>query len=83
VKHRNQRVCLPAAQVEEVRTAVLAYAESSGLSIRQVALMCRLRPEMVYDFIGYRSKSIRVIQALTEHLPLNLSLDLRIRRLSP
>ena len=81
MRHRGQRVCLPASQVEEVRTALLEYAERSGQTLGQIAMRCRLRPSTLYDFVGYRTHSIRVIGALADNLPLGVVFDRpRIRR---
>lgn len=83
MRHRGQRICLPPAEVEEVRLALLAYAETSGQTMGQIAERCELPPSSVYDFVGYRTHSIKVIKAVTENLPLDLALDLGIRRLTP
>lgn len=75
MRYRGQRICQPASQVEVVRTALLEYAEHSSQTLGQIAERCKLRPSRLYDFVGYRTHSITVIEALTDHLPLDLVLE--------
>lgn len=80
---RGQRVGLRPSEVATVRSAVLIHAGESGSSIKDLAARCQLNPSALYDFLHHRNDSIRVIRAVVDHLPLNLTLDIRIRSTTP
>jgi hypothetical protein len=57
------------------------------MSTREQLIKARLGmlalAEVLYDFVGYRTQSIRVIGALVDNLPMGVILDrARIRRVS-